>query len=274
MSAALAASGKWISRFISVSGPPHIARSFWHARGMAIQLQPTTTGAILYDSDRVLKPTEEIFESTFWEGNGKIVARASGRGAAIFIRDAERDWVLRHYRRGGLVARVLGDRYLWLGAERTRAFREWRLLHDLHARGFPVPAPVATRYVRAGFCYRADLLTTTLPAARTLSDSIAGAFLKEAIWRAIGATIARFHGAGVHHADLNAHNILLAEGGAVYVLDFDRGRIRERGAWEQAVLSRLHRSLLKVRGQRPEVRFEQRNWQELLDGYERQISAM
>lgn len=49
---------------------------------------------------------------------------------------------------------------------------------------------------------------------------------------------------GVHHADLNAHNILLADDGAVYVLDFDRGRIRARGAWENNVLARLHRSLV------------------------------
>ena len=38
-------------------------------------------------------------------------------------------------------------------------------------------------------------------------------------------------GGGVDHADLNAHNILLDGRGAVSVIDFDRGRVRERGAW-------------------------------------------
>ena len=37
---------------------------------------------------------------------------AGGRGAVAFLRDGERRWVLRHYRRGGLVARVLDDTYL------------------------------------------------------------------------------------------------------------------------------------------------------------------
>ena len=43
---------------------------------------------------------------------------------------------------------------------------------------------------------------------------------------------------GVHHADLNALNILLADEGAVHVLDLDRGRIRARGAWENKVPAR------------------------------------
>jgi hypothetical protein len=45
-------------------------------------------------------------------------------------------WVLRHYRRGGAVARrLLADRYVWAGEERVRAFAEWRLLARLHASG-------------------------------------------------------------------------------------------------------------------------------------------
>jgi 3-deoxy-D-manno-octulosonic acid kinase len=38
--------------------------------------------------------------------------------------------------------------------------------------------------------------------------------------------IARFHRAGVWHADLTAHNILLEVRGVPWLLDFDRGRIR------------------------------------------------
>jgi len=105
-----------------------------------------------------------------------------------------------------------------------------------------------------------------LPAARTLSDTITGATLLEEAWQRIGATIAGFHRAGVQHADLNAHNILLAEGGNVFVLDFDRGRIRERGVWEQRVLARLRRSLLKIRRQRVNVSFNERDWAAFLAG--------
>jgi 3-deoxy-D-manno-octulosonic acid kinase len=72
----------------------------------------------------------------------------------------------------------------------------------------------------------------------------------------------------VHHADLNAHNLLVGLDGAVYVLDFDRGRLRARGAWERAVLERLHRSLVKVSAGLPAERFDARAWAELCAGAE------
>src|SRR5687767_1385229 len=100
---------------------------------MAIELQETATGAILYDPARTGKPTEDHFEARYWEERKRVVARARGRGGVLFIREDYRYWVLRHYRRGGLIAKLLSDSYLWLGMERTRAFREWRLLHTLHS---------------------------------------------------------------------------------------------------------------------------------------------
>jgi 3-deoxy-D-manno-octulosonic acid kinase len=176
-------------------------------------------------------------------------------------------WVLRHYRRGGLIAKLSQDSYLWGGAARTRSFAEWRLLAELRRRGLPVPAPIAARYVRGLFTYRADLITELLPGTRTLTDSITGRDLPESGWRAVGTTIGAFHREGVHHADLNANNILLAENQTqVYVLDFDRGRIEARGPWEQTVLARLRRSLDKIKGQRADVRFGEQQWQWLMQG--------
>ena len=117
---------------------------------------------------------------------------------------------------------------------------------ELRAAALPVPVPVAARYVRDGLFYRADLVTEELPTRLTLARALEQGPLGADAWRAIGACIGRLHARGVHHADLNAHNLLLGPDGAVYVLDFDRGRIRARGAWEQAVLERLQRSLRKV----------------------------
>jgi tRNA A-37 threonylcarbamoyl transferase component Bud32 len=87
----------------------------------------------------------------------------------------------------------------------------------------------------------------------------------------VGAVIAAFHREGVHHADLNANNILLSESGTpqVYLLDFDRGRIRERGAWEGDVLARLKRSLDKIKRLRQDVRFSDDEWASLMEGYAR-----
>lgn len=237
------------------------------------QLEPLPEGGILYDAARIRKPSTALFSREFWAARGSLREVAGGRGSVCFIRpdeisshpDAE-SWVLRHYRRGGLAAKVLSDRYLWLGAERTRCFREWRLLAELHRRGLPVPAPVAAKYERAGISYRADLITVQLPAAQTLTQLLAQGSLSSPQWHDIGRTIARFHAQGVQHADLNANNILLDADGAVYILDFDRGRLRERGAWEKQVLARLHRSLEKVTASNPAHPFGPQQWQWLLEG--------
>jgi 3-deoxy-D-manno-octulosonic acid kinase len=158
------------------------------------------------------------------------------------------------------------DRYIFLGEDRTRSFAEWRLLAELRRRGLPVPAPVAARYVAGVLTYTADLITEQLPDCRTLADAITGSQLPAGHWSAIGKTIAAFHREGVHHADLNAHNILLEHAVAprVYLLDFDRGRIEPRGGWEQDVLARLRRSLDKVKAQRPNAVFGEAEWQSLL----------
>jgi 3-deoxy-D-manno-octulosonic acid kinase len=239
------------------------------------QFIATAGGGILYDASRVSKPDEDLFSRTHWAARGALDEIAGGRSSIAVLNTGSERWVLRHYRRGGMMAKVSQDSYLWTGVARTRSFAEWRLLAELRRRGLPVPAPIAARYVRGLFTYRADLITELLPASRTLADVVTGAELPEAGWRAVGKTIAAFHHHGVHHADLNAHNILFSgddtniahdHAPAVYLLDFDRGRIEARGAWEQAVLARLHRSLEKVKSQRADVRFGAQQWQWLMEG--------
>lgn len=223
---------------------------------------------MLYDASRCSQPDARIFAPEFWRARGALEESVGGRGTVAFVRDREHRWVLRHYRRGGLFARLLGDRYLWTGADRTRAFREWRLLRELRTAGLPVPEPVAAGFERHGLFYRADLITEEMPTRRTLTRSLAAAPLDAAAWRAVGACVGRLHAHGVHHADLNAHNLLLGDDGTVYVLDFDRGRIRRRGAWERAVLERLQRSLRKVTAGLPPDRFDDTAWRALLAGLE------
>lgn len=224
----------------------------------------TAGGGILYDASRLGKPCDELFSRSHWASRGALQEIAGGRSSIAVLNTGSQAWVLRHYRRGGWMAKLSQDRYLWAGASRTRSFAEWRLLAQLRRKGLPVPAPIAARYVRGLFTYRADLITELLPATRPLADAITGSDLPEAGWRAVGKSIAAFHGEGVHHADLNANNILLGTDVNVYWLDFDRGRIRARGSWEEQVLARLRRSLLKVKGQRADVRFGEREWRWLM----------
>lgn len=227
-------------------------------------------GGILYDASRLRKPAAELFDTAHWRAQGGLQELAGGRASVAIVTAGEERWVLRHYRRGGFMARISHDSYLWLGEARTRSFAEWRLLAELRRRGLPVPAPIAARYVRGLLTYRADLITEHLPDSRTLADAITGAQLPREQWSAVGQTLAVFHREGVHHADLNAHNIMVEHAVAprVYLLDFDRGRIEPRGSWEQDVLARLRRSLEKIRAQRQDVAFAQEQWGWLMAGYD------
>jgi len=224
-------------------------------------------GAMLYDASCLHHPHKSVFDPAHWQAQGALETARGGRGTVSFVRASPRErWVLRHYRRGGLIARLADDLYVWTGADRTRSFREWRLLRQLRAWGLPVPTPVAAGYQRAGLCYRADLLTVELPVRRTLTQALQQGPLPLETWHAVGQCIASLHARGVQHADLNAHNLLVGASNDIYVLDFDRGRIRARGAWEQAVLARLRRSLLKVTAGLPVDRFTDAHWRALLAG--------
>lgn len=212
---------------------------------------------MLYDARRMHQPDAALFDTAHWRAAGALTPADRGRGGAWFLRPAvlgvatTEEWVLRHYKRGGLVARWNPDRYLWLNEEATRPFREMRMTAALHAAGLPVPAPVAARYRRAGLHYRADLLTVRIPGVRTLSAALADWPLP--VWTAVGACLRRLHAAGAWHADLNAHNILVGMPDAalpvVHVIDWDRGRLQGAPLADGAArgnLLRLQRSLQKL----------------------------
>lgn len=197
-------------------------------------------------------------------------AVAKGRGGAFFLDVAGHHWVARPLRRGGLIALVSRARYFWTGEANVRSFREWRTLANLHARALPVPEPVAARYRRAGWTYSADLITRRLDGTETLSTRLERGPVSLDVWVAIGRCIRRLHDAGACHADLNAHNILIATGAAlepVWLVDFDRARLRSPGLWRDANLARLYRSLRKISAQHPADRFGNAEWDTLLAAY-------
>src|SRR5690348_7304171 len=220
-------------------------------------------GVILFDAGLAVQPDDRWFDPQHWHAQGKLRDQArGGRGSVVFVETPAGTCALRHYHRGGMVAPLLGDRYLWTGPERTRGFAEFRLTAELQRRGLPVPAPVAARFShRGGIYYTADLLTRRIENARTLAEFIAAGELDAGLAGRIGALIARFHAEGVDHADLNAHNVLIGPNG-LWLVDFDRGRIRtSQGEWGLGNLRRLRRSLLKLGAcDRDEAKLDQKIW--------------
>ena len=229
---------------------------------MEARTAATPHGAIRFDASLPIVPDGGWFDPVSWRRRGaRVTVLGAGRGSAWSIRSAADNYVLRHYHRGGAVRRMLGDRYWYRGAEQTRSFVEFDLLARLSDEGFQVPRPVAVMYERDGPWYRADLLMHSIE-GRSLNEVLRA---REAVdWHAVGCAISRLHRRGVWHADLNAHNALIDDARRVWLIDFDRARIRRRsGSWQRANLERLRRSLRKL-GHDAELRAA---WPVLQRGY-------
>lgn len=213
---------------------------------MEARTHATTNGAIRFDTTLPSVPDVNWFDPEGWRQRRAIVTTmGAGRGSAWAVEAGNERYVLRHYRRGGAVRRLLGDRYWFRGGEATRGFREFDLLARLSDEGMAVPRPVAARFERHGLWYRADLLMHQIGNARSLDDSMRANDVVD--WSAVGRAIGAMHRRGVWHADLNAHNLLIDEVSRVWLIDFDRARVRNpASSWRRANLDRLTRSLRKL----------------------------
>jgi len=177
---------------------------------------------------------------------------ASGRGAAFRITfPGGHRMVLRLYRRGGFLARLVRETYLGL---QPRPLRELALTVEVRRRGVPAAEVLAAR-VEGGITYRGALVTAEVPAAATLVEALRAApdvAARRALAAATGRAIARLHAAGVFHADLNLTNLLVhpgEDGPGVVLLDFDRARLRATPLpirVRRRNLRRLARSLAKL----------------------------
>jgi 3-deoxy-D-manno-octulosonic acid kinase len=223
---------------------------------------------IVYDAEQVQHPRADLFDPGYWDKRGCVTGEAVGRGSAWFIDAPFGAAVLRRYLRGGMMARISRDRYLFTGWARSRPVAEFRVLERLAAAGLPVPAPLAAGLRRRGLLYTGGLITRRIPGARPLADLLPDRAQDTGLWRRVGACVRRFHDAGLIHADLNARNILVDAEGSVYLIDFDRARIR-RGAERRfrRNLVRLHRSLVKVWPPGQPAGLLASSWTELEHGY-------
>lgn len=223
---------------------------------------------ILYDAALIEHPDEALFSPGNTETRFKT---AEGRGEAIFFEhpgvEAPLHCVLKHYHRGGMIARLSNDRYLGCRVEHTRSFKEWRLLNYLHKLELPAPIPIAASVTQKGLSYQADLVTKEITGVETLADILMKKELDENTWRRVGICIRRFHDHDVYHADLNARNILVADD-HIYLVDFDKGAVRHLGdSWKASNMTRLKRSLMKFEAKPEAFYFTEENWKWLLAGY-------
>lgn len=199
---------------------------------------------------------------------GSRVIDAHGRGSVSIFDFQSRSYVLRHYRRGGIVRHITLHRFLWLGLERSRPWREFALLQLMQDLQLPCPQPYACQAEQSGLTSSGSLITQLIPNALTLAENLCQRELIAAQWFDIGRVIRRFHDANIFHADLNAHNILIDDNAQIYLIDFDKGAQRSHSrTWKFANLKRLQRSIMKCWMQADTFYFSPASWDDLRDGY-------
>jgi len=202
--------------------------------------------------------------------SGQLKSAGQGRAPVAVIQLNNDTAVLKHYYRGGMIARVSKDRFLNTGVNSSRAVAEYRLLEWMTQQQLPVPQPLGARVLCHGAFYTCDLITRLIPDTMTLASKLADIALPDAIWSAVGGTIKTIHQHKVWHSDLNANNILIDNHGQVTIIDFDRCCRKQNTGWEQGNLKRLKRSLDKLTRHGSVKHFNSAAWQSLLNGYQRQ----
>ncbi len=176
--------------------------------------------------------------------------------------------VIKEYRRGGILGKLLGNTHLRFGL--GRGAREINFLGMVGASGVAVPSVVGFVETR-GFIYKAWAVMSEVPGAVSLAEAAkkdsehVDRFLDQAAVEIIKLIKAR-----VFHIDLHPGNVLVSSTGDVYLIDFDKAEIFKGSLKElrDLYLCRWRRAVIKHNlphflGERMSLNLRQNNvWEE------------
>lgn len=231
-----------------------------------IQQKIVNSYVILFDIEHLSAPVPVMFTGQFWQTQDALTGQAEGRGTTYFFQHKENEYVLRHYRRGGLIGKILSDQYFYTGIEQSRAWQEFKLLQHMQTLKLSCPTPIAAMLKKNGLHYQADIISTKIPHAQDLHHILLETGLSSDIWQKIGQTIAEFHHHQIYHHDLNIHNIMLDAEHGVWLIDFDKCGIKQGQSWKNSNMARLKRSFEKEK-RLHNIHWQLADWQMLMSAY-------
>jgi 3-deoxy-D-manno-octulosonic acid kinase len=222
----------------------------------------------LLKSDHTLPISTSWFDSSFWQSQDALSGTGNGRGEVWFINSQFGQFVIRRYRRGGIIAKFNNSLFVFTGLENTRPWLELSLLEKMNSLSLPVPRPIGGVFrLQYGF-YQAELLTETIKDAEDLFDIIKSNRSDQVNWNEIGQVIKRFHNHGIYHSDLNCHNIMIDNQHKVWVIDFDKCEQKKPNQdWMKSNIDRLKRSIGKESNKHSNFHVSEELWQAFLEGY-------
>lgn len=215
-----------------------------------------------------LNASRQVFKAEFWYKNNAVTGSAAGRGTTLFVRHDEQHMILRQYLRGGLPGKLLSNQFVFNGYQKTRAWREFFLLLEMHKLGLPVPEPVMAGIDRSGLIYRNYILIKRIPDAVDLHQKLTQQALSDELWVHLGGLISSFHEQQIYHHDLNIRNIMLDKQNQGWLIDFDKCARLTGDNWKAKNLQRLHRSLEKEQAQNERFFWNEKDWDCFIQGYE------
>ena len=108
------------------------------------------------------------------------------RGGSFLISIDKIQFVLRNYRRGGLVEPMLKNKYLWTGKDKTRPALEFKAVEHALKNGVSVPEVVAYQVIRKGLFYKASIVSRYIENKGTLAQVLAEKPLPIDKWMSLG----------------------------------------------------------------------------------------
>lgn len=137
--------------------------------------------------------------------------------------------IIKHYRRGGLLANLIKHHYL--KTSKTRGQIEFEQMERAGKHGINVPQPVAFGY-RGRLIYRAWLVTQKVMDCQTLAlySQISPERIP-AIMEQLGRQIRLLVKNRILHADFHPGNVLVDNSQQIYIIDFDKSALY-RGSLE------------------------------------------
>jgi 3-deoxy-D-manno-octulosonic acid kinase len=131
--------------------------------------------------------------------------------------------VVKHYKRGGLLGRLVRHRYMKWGKSRSQL--EFELLQKVRNLGISVPEPLL--FASHGrLIYRAWLVTSEIKKPLSLARlSLDDEIRTRQVMASVIEQISRLIDNRIMHVDLHPGNVVVDCQDRVFLLDFDKGKI-------------------------------------------------
>jgi len=184
---------------------------------------------------------EPLLSEALLDGKGTSPSNLAGRGELLRCVTPKGRAVIRKNRRGGAVARILGDRYLLV----NRPIKELTVHVFAWSKGVPTVMPLGAMWERSGLFLRGAIATLEADAEDLLHYLQHGTVPDQKVLSSCGGAIRSMHAAGIYHSDLQVKNILVVNESAL-IIDFDGARVTHvTPTMAASNLKRLKRSFIK-----------------------------